>query len=123
MSDDYTLYAHMNASEAGYTRAYIRNMISKGEGLPCWNPQSQPVQPPPEIVPGDVGTVDTKGGFRKLFNLWDAEGVIREFLRHDDFKVPFRELMGRDDRRFVGGYALHCGAESTVVPNADGAGW
>ncbi|KAJ2925413.1 hypothetical protein H1R20_g11707, partial [Candolleomyces eurysporus] len=97
-------------------------MISKGEGFPCWNPPRPPNRPPKEIVPGDVGTVDAKESFRKLYNIWEDEDTIREFLHDEDFQVPFQELVERDDHHFVEGYALYSGAESTVVPIA-GAGW
>ncbi|KAJ2914789.1 hypothetical protein MD484_g5595, partial [Candolleomyces efflorescens] len=89
-------------------------MIGKGLGLPLWNPQRPLVLPPEEIVPGDVGTVDTKEGFRKLFNLWEHEHAIRGFLQRPDFKVPFRQLAERDNNRFAEGCALNCGAESSI---------
>ena len=114
MVEDNTVFAQVKASEDKFPRAYIRNMIGKGLGLPLWNPQRPLVLPPEEIVPGDVGTVDTKEGFRKLFNLWEHEHAIRGFLQRPDFKVPFRQLAERDNNRFAEGCALNCGAESSI---------
>ncbi|KAF5316955.1 hypothetical protein D9611_003874 [Ephemerocybe angulata] len=53
---------------------YVCNMLSVGEGLPCWNPKPfSPFIPEYGISPGDVGTICARDGFKKIFNLWEGQ--------------------------------------------------
>ncbi|TEB26709.1 hypothetical protein FA13DRAFT_1007808 [Coprinellus micaceus] len=57
---------------------YVCDLMCSGHGLPCWDPRPrQDELQPAGIVPGDVGTYSVDDGFKKLFNLWDVEDIIR----------------------------------------------
>ncbi|KAJ3524881.1 hypothetical protein NMY22_g10811 [Coprinellus aureogranulatus] len=52
---------------------YVLSLLNTGYGLPCWEPApSLPDSQPQGVVPGDVGTYTTEGGFEKTFNLWEV---------------------------------------------------
>lgn len=59
-------------------QAYVRNMMSQGLGLPSWD-----ASPAPGISCGDIGVYTQETGFKKIWNLWDMDDVIRDALGID----------------------------------------
>ncbi|KAJ3513310.1 hypothetical protein NMY22_g15077 [Coprinellus aureogranulatus] len=65
-------------------KIYFQQMLQKGYGLPCWNPdltRSDEFRVVNEgkrsdVVPGDVGILAIDGRFHKLFNIWEKSSAI-----------------------------------------------
>ncbi|KAJ3516500.1 hypothetical protein NMY22_g14195 [Coprinellus aureogranulatus] len=47
-------------------QSYMRNMLSQGLGISCWDTSLAS-----SISCGDIGTITPENGFKKIWNLWD----------------------------------------------------
>lgn len=61
-------------------KIYLRTLMTKGFGLPCYMPSPQEPHAGGElsaVAPGDVGYFSPIDGFTKAFNIWDDDAAIQ----------------------------------------------
>ncbi|KAJ3526790.1 hypothetical protein NMY22_g10030 [Coprinellus aureogranulatus] len=87
-------------SDTALHEVYVRTLLCSGYGLPCWEPNPRdPEAQPNGVLPGDVGTYTVKSGFKKTFNIWDAEASIQAISKASRTAIasqlPEREITTR----------------------------
>ncbi|KAF5332193.1 hypothetical protein D9611_008158 [Ephemerocybe angulata] len=121
-------------------QVYVYSMLGSGRGLACWKPHNQDSAGSPHrrifpsishsestvgwrgIIPGDVGTYDAEGGFRKMFNLWEDDEAIRGMARdiyHRIYSAPDDEVK-ISEGDFWRGDTVAQGASAEVNDSGDG---
>ncbi|RXW17689.1 hypothetical protein EST38_g8167 [Candolleomyces aberdarensis] len=90
----------------GATRAevYIRSMLTSGKGLASWQPRPRkPHSGERGVLPGDVGTFSSSGGFKKIFNFQEDEAVIRSSkIFGEGYRPPRMDVVTIEEELSVG---------------------
>lgn len=93
-------------------------MLKSGKGLACWRPSPRnPKFNPRGTVPGDVGTFNAEGGFKKVFNLWDDERSLQSGARSSGnmpFRLPSRSIT-TESNEIRQGRTIAEGASSKII--------
>jgi hypothetical protein len=100
-------------------------MLKSGKGLACWKPRPRkPNSGPRGTVPGDVGTFSAEGGFKKTFNIWDDEELLRGVASvsgSPPFRLPPQRVVF-DPKEIPQGNTIADGASSHTMFSETDAG-
>lgn len=87
-------------------KAYVRNMLKEGYGMPCWDPRRSAAPPHHTVKVGDAG-IYRQGKFEKIFNLWEPLVVacLENFIQvaRPQLQWPALDIKTSDPRWFERG--------------------
>lgn len=104
-------------------QVYVRSMLKSGKGLACWKPR--PRKPNSGLrgtVPGDVGMFSAEGGFKKIFNIWDDEELLRRATSASgglSFRLPSRSTVIEPEDIPQGSTIVDGASSQTILSQLD----